>query len=718
MTNLSLDGNISFIGTEFIKLLNTGSSDLATVQYVNEQVALGGGGSGDGYTQAEVDALLNNKLNVNNPQDILGNLRLDPTNGNSKIILNATSPPNNNDDFYCNGSAHINGTLRVSLLTSDGDLNADGVNADVFNSNVITNDIIFNHNDVEYMRFNVSDDEIQLSNNIELDEDLIMKQTKVLYLDATSNLLRYITTRNDNGQDILELVNNKATNNQIRFTNNGSTSLIVDNSFLFSERQIQGNNGLKVDFIDTRNTNANFDFRRNNVSYITFQSDRVDINQPLHLANSLTIDTANKLTLKPSLESGVNIFDIRNLHPVADNPMIRFRTGEGGGETIVCEMTNNGVSLQRNLIVGTAYELKTNAIDTVNDNDLLISRNNVQFMRLDKFTEDVNGTPTEREAIICSKQLRANAQLKVNNLQINQFSSGVQYSDIRLENTDSVMRFYVGNGTSANLQMTNTGIDLRRETTIGSVKTNFIDTDGDNDLVIRRNGSGMIQCGSFTGGGETYELIDVQAGSRFSSYHLYTNRLVNRTASFDTFFEGSNADGSGHVEYMRWNYTDQSLDFNAPIDNTNIAVIGNIVDTTVSDERLKKNVKDVESNYCNCIKNVKIKTFEYKDEKYKDSDKYGFIAQHLQKHLPKEFDNIVKETKPKKDEGEAYLSINYMKLSLILWGCCQEQQSKIEHLESRLFELEDVVKELKGKGKDETKPKARAKSKSKAKNVD
>ena len=710
MTNLSLDGNISFIGTEFIKLLNTGSSDLATVQYVNEQVALGGG-SGDGYTQAEVDALLNNKLNVNNPQDILGNLRLDPTNGNSKIILNATSPPNNNDDFYCNGSAHINGTLRVSLLTSDGDLNADGVNADVFNSNVITNDIIFNHNDVEYMRFNVSDDEIQLSKNIELNEDLIMKSTKVLYLDATSNLLRYITTRNDNGQDILELVNNKATNNQIRFTNNGSTSLIVDNSFLFSERQIQGNNGLKVDFIDTRNTNANFDFRRNNVSYITFQSDRVDINQPLHLANSLTIDVANKLTMTPSLEGGVNIFDIRNLHPVADNPMIRFRVGEGGGETIVCEMTNNAVSFQRNIIVGTSYELRTNTIDTVNDNDLIFSRNNVQFMRLDKFTEDVNGTPTEREAIICSKQLRANAQLKVNNLQINQFSSGVQYSDIRLENTDSVMRFYVGNGTSANLQMTNTGIDLRRETTIGSVKTNFIDTDGDNDLVIRRNGSGMIQCGSFTGGGETYELIDVQAGSRFSSYHLYTNRLVNRTASFDTFFEGSNADGSGHVEYMRWNYTDQSLDFNAPIDNTNIAVIGNIVDTTVSDERLKKNVKDVESNYCNCIKNVKIKTFEYKDEKYKDSDKYGMIAQDLLAHLPKEFKNIVRETKPKKDEGDPYLSINYMKLSLVLWGGLQETLTKVEHLEASVYELQEELK-------DNKKSKPKAKSKSKAKNVD
>ena len=311
--------------------MNTGSSDLATEEYVDNAVAQGGGGGdgGDGYTQAEVDALLNNKLNVNNPQDVFGYLRLDPTNGLSKIILNAVSPPNANDDFYCNGSAHINGTLRVSLLTSDGDLNADGVNADVFNSNVITNDIIFNHNDVEYMRFNATDDELQLSKNmdvgsstllcnnfdgglsdvvfnlntneflrfqlsdntvrvpntksflsqniftdiikpvafandvvlnggnstnnayeeymrldasnekvnfsknVDMNEDLIMKSTKVLYLDATSNLLRYITTRNDNGQDILELVNNKATNNQIRFTNNGSTSLIVDNSFLF-----------------------------------------------------------------------------------------------------------------------------------------------------------------------------------------------------------------------------------------------------------------------------------------------------------------------------------------------------------------------------------------------------------------------------------------------------------------------------------------------------
>ena len=203
-------------------------------------------------------------------------------------------------------------------------------------------------------------------------------------------------------------------------------------------------------------------------------------------------------------------------------------------------------------------------------------------------------------------------------------------------------------------------------------------------------------------------LIEVAVGHAVSAPDVFANDSLNRTRQRDTVFYGSVVSADARVEYMRWNYADQSLDFNAPIDNTNIAVIGNIVDTTVSDERLKTNIQDVESNYCDCVKNVKTKTFEYKDEKYKDSDKYGFIAQHLQKHLPKEFDNIVKETKPKKDEGEAYLSINYMKLSVVLWGALQETLNKVEHLEASVYELQNGVKKVKPK----------AKGKSKSKNVD
>ena len=111
------------------------------------------------------------------------------------------------------------------------------------------------------------------------------------------------------------------------------------------------------------------------------------------------------------------------------------------------------------------------------------------------------------------------------------------------------------------------------------------------------------------------------------------------------------------------------------------------------------------------VKNVKVKTFEYTDEKYKKNDKFGFIAQELQKHLPKEFNHIVQENKDKHSDDK-FLSINYMKVNLLLWGALQETLNKVEHLEASMYEMMEEIKEL--KGKKTTKPKAKAKSKEKA----
>ena len=890
---LSLDGNTSFIGTEFIKLLNTGSSDLATVDYVDEQVALGGGGGNvdlsNYYTQTEVDTLLNNKLNVNNPQDITGTLRIDSTNGNGKLIVNAVGAPND-EDFYVNGLSNLGGTLKAQVIQASSNIQtSQQIQSNVINtysnSNMIIqrnaipyitldsqivddetvekiilmkdvefsgglslntlsvdtlntiglNDMVFNVATLgEFLRFQVSDNTVRvpntrsfLSQDIYLDNlrPLTFSTDVVLYggnstndayeeyvrLDAsaekvsisketkfenaiqlnqgqsikwTNVFIREVqgATRPEfdlivngstshlrlwvngaikqaitnttiackvnidaeqgitvfTGQQLKTNTINSHTNSNLVLQRSGSTLITLNSSnqiqlsgdlslptsntqyirfpncnirqgvatvvyFDFNVDTATGqyrffidsntilnltpltttiSNTLQVNTLNSSGDN-NLVFQRNGSPYITFNTNRIDIDQPLHLANSLTIDLADKLTMKPSLEGGVNIFDIRNLHPIVDNPMIRFRVGDGAGETIVCEMTNNAVSFQRNVIVGTAYELRTNAIDTVNDNDLVFNRNNIPFLTLDKFIEDT----VEKEAIICSKQLRANGNILVNNLQINQFQSGVEYTDFRLHDADSVVRFFVGNSTNANVQITHTGITLNRETTISSVKTNTINSNGDNDLVFQRNGTEFFRLN------DQSSLVEVAVGHAVSAPDIYSNDYLNRTRQRDTVFYGSVVSADARVEYMKWNYTDQSLDFNAPIDNTNIAVIGNIVDTTVSDERLKTNIKDVESNYCDCIKNVKIKTFEYKDEKYKKSDKYGFIAQHLQKHLPKEFDNIVKETKPKKDEGEAYLSINYMKLSVVLWGALQETLNKVEHLEASVYELQEELKD-------------------------
>ena len=161
-------------------------------------------------------------------------------------------------------------------------------------------------------------------------------------------------------------------------------------------------------------------------------------------------------------------------------------------------------------------------------------------MALDKFTED----SVEKEAIICSKQLRANGNMLVNNLQINQFAVGVQYADFRLENVDSVMRYFVGNSTNANFQITHAGITLNRETTISSVKTNTINSNGDNDLVFQRNGIEYFRLDDLTG----TEILNIANDKGVSASYVFGNRFWNRSFSSDTTFFGSNVAGDDRVE--------------------------------------------------------------------------------------------------------------------------------------------------------------------------
>ena len=128
MSNLTLDGSTFFIGTEFIKLLVTGSSNLATEEYVDDAIEQNGGGGGGNvdlsnyYTnQTETDNLLKNKLIVNNPQDIIGTLRIDSTNGIGKLIVNAVGAPND-EDFYVNGLSNLGGTLKAQLIQASSNI--------------------------------------------------------------------------------------------------------------------------------------------------------------------------------------------------------------------------------------------------------------------------------------------------------------------------------------------------------------------------------------------------------------------------------------------------------------------------------------------------------------------------------------------------------------------------------------------------------------------
>ena len=217
MTSLRLDGGTSFIGTEFIKLLATGSSNLATVEYVDDAVAGGGGGGGGGgadltnyynktetdallnnkYNKSETDTLLNDKLNINNPQDMSGTLRLGHIDGLSKIILNGVA---SSRDFYVNGDGEINGNHLVASLDSSGYIKGSNIQSNTFNA-LNTNDILFQSNNDTYIQYDVSETKIvaskliQCGGNLKTQEidtiaplDLIIKRNNVSMIELQDNL--------------------------------------------------------------------------------------------------------------------------------------------------------------------------------------------------------------------------------------------------------------------------------------------------------------------------------------------------------------------------------------------------------------------------------------------------------------------------------------------------------------------------------------------------
>ena len=135
---------------------------------------------------------------------------------------------------------------------------------------------------------------------------------------------------------------------------------------------------------------------------------------------------------------------------------------------------------------------------------------------------------------------------------------------------------------------------------------------------------------------------------------------------------------------------------------------GDLVDT--SDKTKKYDIKSIEHNFTDIVKEIEPKTFKMKEEKEIGLTKnhIGFIADEIAEVIPDEWENIVITD----DEGIKKLS--YVKMNAILWGCVKEQQSKIEHCEASVYELIETVKELKGTGK----AKAKAKAKTEKSNID
>ena len=370
-------------------------------------------------------------------------------------------------------------------------------------------------------------------------------------------------------------------------------------------------------------------------------------------------------------------------------------------------------------------ELQTDIINTKNAGnvDLVFKRGDVEYMKFE-------GT---LQAVELTKGAKSNTYDSIGN------------ADVSFRrNTIDFMYF-----TNGNVEV-NTGISLLAE----SGKFDVIDSATPTNVVFKRDGVNF-----FTLDG-TKNIIDVSTGRALSSQHIYGDYFYNRNYGADMVFQGSNTTDDGLAEYMRYRKADEDVNFskdiyvnqdkkayfhretgkNSYIVNVNTAGVnhvklinedpnadirfyasgiirlfvtpskvsvpapytleGDVVDT--SDFTKKYDIKSIEHNFTDIVKQIEPKTFKMKEEKEMGISRnhLGFIADDLMNVIPPEWEDIVRVD----DEGIKKLS--YIKLSGILWGVCREQQTKIEHLETHLFEVENFIKDF-------VKPKAKAKSKSK-----
>jgi len=98
--------------------------------------------------------------------------------------------------------------------------------------------------------------------------------------------------------------------------------------------------------------------------------------------------------------------------------------------------------------------------------------------------------------------------------------------------------------------------------------------------------------------------------------------------------------------------------------------------TTPSDERLKKNIENLENglSYINQLRPVSY------DWKYREGSEYGLIAQEVEKVLP----HIVKEKELlKTPDGGLYKTVSYEKLIPFLIKSIQELNEEINKLKNK-----------------------------------
>ena len=540
---LSLDGNTSFIGTEFIKLLNTGSSDLATVEYVDEQVALGGGGGNvdlsNYYTQTEVDTLLNNKLNVNNPQDITGTLRIDSTNGNGKLIVNAVGAPND-EDFYVNGLSNLGGTLKAQLIQASSNIET----SQQLKSNTINtysnSNMIIQRNAIPYITLDsqIVDDEtvekIILMKDVEFSGGLSLNTLSVDTLNTIglNDMVFNVAT-------LGEFLRFQVSDNTVRVPN--TRSFLSQDIYLDNVRPLTFSN----DVVLYGGNNANDAYEE--YARLDASAERMIVSKATKFENNIQFNVGQNI-------SWTNVFirEVFSSRPefdlIVNGSTSHLRLWVNGSvkqtitnTTIACKVN---IDAEQGITVFNGQQLITNTINSHTNSDLLIQRDGSTAITLK-----------------ADNVVQFSGYLNINNI------STPDNTDLALRRSDEeLIRLYKDTSTSAE------AIICSKEIVASSgIKNNIFDSDGNNNVIFQRDGEEYFR---LTTASEA-DVVSLATGKGLSATLMYCNTYSTRVLTNDTIFLGANTAGNGRTEYMRYNHTGESVDFPKTVKTNTINSNGN-----------------------------------------------------------------------------------------------------------------------------------------------
>ena len=591
---LQLDGGNTIIATEFIKLEITGSSNLATENYVNTAIINGGGGGtgttdltnyynktetdallNNKYNKSETDTLLNDKLNINNPQDMSGTLRLGHIDGLSKIILNGVA---SSRDFYVNGDGEINGNHLVASLDSSGYIKGSNIQSNTFNA-LNTNDILFQSNNDTYIQYDVSETKIvaskliQCGGNLKTQEidtiaplDLVLKRNNVSMIELQDNL----TVLNTKTQceifivcDNFESKNSSTIINHIMNESTGEMKFYVGSPIIpdtTTNLIMTLKNGI-VEF--NKPTNLDLSGDTSNCLKLTGETDQqvegtVAVNGAKNGSNILTVNGASYFSNNIECVNNILCDYIENKNAsTIMNYVMNESTGEirfyVGSPTVPDATTNLVMTLQNNLITfhkPTSPDIGGGGVDDTNlvkytgealqtiEGDLVIG-GGAQF---GSFDLTVNGTSyflSGIELVLGGTVVLGTGKGYIRSINIGSGNTGYDYCIFA---SGGLHRFYVGGSPfpqHLKFHLSNTqayfNVDVVCHT---ELQTDVINTKNatDVDLVFKR---GDVEYMKFEG---TLQAVELTKGAKSNTYDSIGNADVSfrrNTIDFMYFRNGN-----------------------------------------------------------------------------------------------------------------------------------------------------------------------------------